>query len=53
MMPDLGKYAFAVLASYGSGLGLLIALVVATVLRGRKVRQRLEAIEKRQGRTNG
>ncbi len=27
MMPDLGKYAFAVLASYGASVVLIVALV--------------------------
>ncbi|EEX14866.1 heme exporter protein CcmD [Citreicella sp. SE45] len=50
MMPDLGKYAFAVLASYGVGLGLIVILVVASVLRARKVRAELEQIEQRSKR---
>lgn len=46
-MPDLGKYTFAVLTSYGVTLALLFGLVVATALRSRAVRQRLEAAEAR------
>lgn len=53
MMPDLGKYAFVVLASYGSSLALLAAIVAASVLRGRAVKRRLEEIEQRAGRSNG
>ena len=47
MMPDLGKYAFAVLASYGTSLALLGALVGWSVWRYRAVRRALEAAEAR------
>ncbi|MBT56496.1 MAG: heme exporter protein CcmD [Mameliella sp.] len=47
-MPELGKYAFTVLASYGVSLLLLLVLVVASVRRARKVRAHLERIEERQ-----
>ncbi|WP_417721493.1 heme exporter protein CcmD [Salipiger sp.] len=47
MMPDLGKYAFAVLASYGVSLGLIVALVVVSVARARRVRAQLDRIEGR------
>ncbi|MBN9887602.1 heme exporter protein CcmD [Salipiger abyssi] len=47
MMPDLGKYAFAVLASYGVSLGLLVVLVGLSIARARKVRAELAKIEKR------
>jgi heme exporter protein D len=45
MMPDLGKYTFAVLSSYGYSLALIIGLVVFVVLRNIKARKVLEAIE--------
>ena len=45
MMPDLGKYAFAVLASYGVSLGMIVALVWWSVARSRRVRAALEKIE--------
>ena len=45
MMPDLGKYAFAVLGSYAAGLALLAILVIWMVLRNTAARQRLEQIE--------
>ena len=41
MMPELGKYAFAVLASYGVSLALLGALVSWSVWRYRAVRRAL------------
>ncbi|MFN3938806.1 MAG: heme exporter protein CcmD [Gemmobacter sp.] len=49
MMPDLGKYAVAVLASYGISLGLLAALVAMTFWRGARVKQALRAAEARLG----
>ena len=45
MMPDLGKYAFAVLGSYAAGLALLAILVIWMVLRNTAARKRLEQIE--------
>ena len=45
MMPDLGKYAFAVLGSYAAGLALLAILVIWMVLRNPAARKRLEQIE--------
>lgn len=50
MMPDLGKYAFAVLSSYGVTILLLGGLIGLTIQRGLKVRKRLEEIEQRQER---
>lgn len=48
MMPDLGKYAAAVLSSYAVSLGLLGALVVLTLRRGARVKRALRAVEERQ-----
>jgi len=54
MMPDLGKYAFAVVASYGASIGLLAAFVAMTLWQGRRVRRRLDAVEARaKGAING
>ena len=54
MMPDLGKYAFAVLASYGASLALLVAVVGLTVWQGKRVKARLREVEARQqGRDDG
>lgn len=50
MMPDLGKYAFAVLSSYGVTIALLIVIVMASLLRARKVRAALDEIENRRGK---
>jgi heme exporter protein D len=49
MMPELGKYALAVLGAYGATLGLLGVLIASTWLRSRSVRRRLAAAEARRG----
>jgi len=49
-MPDLGKYAVEVLSSYGVSLGLLAVLVIASVLRARKVKAQLDEVEARSKR---
>ncbi|WP_417475049.1 heme exporter protein CcmD [Leisingera sp.] len=46
-MPDLGKYADAVLSAYAASLVLLVALVLMTLWRGRKVRREMENLESR------
>jgi heme exporter protein D len=50
MMPDLGKYAEAVLSSYAISLGLIVALVVLSILRARKVKAQLAEVEARSKR---
>ena len=45
MMPDLGKYALWVLASYGISLALLAALVAVSVLQARRVLAELRRME--------
>ncbi|MDW4496708.1 heme exporter protein CcmD [Sulfitobacter sp. D35] len=52
MIPDLGKYAVAVLSAYGASFVLLALLVGLTLRRGRKVRAELDRIEGR-GRQDG
>ena len=49
MMPDLGKYAFAVLASYGLSLALLVGIVLLSVWQGMRVKRRLAEVEARAG----
>jgi heme exporter protein D len=44
-MPDLGKYALWVLASYGVTLGLLMAITVLSLARAARVRRALAEIE--------
>ena len=48
MMPELGKYAGAVLSAYGISLLLLLGLVGFSVWQARRVKGRLERAE--QGR---
>ncbi|KFI32124.1 hemagglutination activity protein [Haematobacter massiliensis] len=51
MMPDLGKYAVSVLSAYGVTFLLLAGTVALTLLRGARVKRRLEeAEERRRGR---
>ena len=45
-MPELGKYAAAVLSAYGASLGLLAVLVWASFARARSVRRRLREVER-------
>lgn len=45
-MPDLGKYASTVLSSYAITVALLAGLVLISVLRARRVRARLTAVER-------
>jgi len=52
MLPDLGKYADAVLSVYGASIVLLVGLVLMTVLKGRRVRTQMQEIEAR-GEQNG
>lgn len=47
MMPDLGKYADTVLSAYAASIVLLVILVAMSLLRGRKVRAEMDALEKR------
>ncbi len=50
MIPDLGKYADTVLWSYVVSIGLLVALILFSVMRGRKVRAEMEKVEGRMTR---
>ncbi|MCV3271188.1 heme exporter protein CcmD [Roseobacter sinensis] len=47
MMPDLGKYAEAVLSAYGVSLLLLVLLIVWTLRQGRRARRALQEVERR------
>jgi heme exporter protein D len=46
MMPELGKYAGAVLGAYGVTLALLAGLVALSALRAGRVKRALEAVER-------
>lgn len=52
MMPELGKYAFAVLSSYGVSILLLLAVVALTLWQGKRVKRALDEVEARQGKTD-
>lgn len=49
-MPDLGKYADAVLSAYAASLALLAAIVLLTLWRGRRVRAEMRDVEARSKR---
>lgn len=44
-MPDLGKYADTVLSAYAVSIVLVVALVVLTLIRSRRVKAQLEKFE--------
>lgn len=47
MMPELGKYAEAVLSAYGASIALLILLVGVSVWQARRAKAALNDVEKR------
>lgn len=53
MIPELGKYAGAVLTSYAASLGLIAVLVGWVMMRARRMRRALEQVETRRARKNG
>lgn len=53
MMPDLGKYAAAVLTAYGASIVLIAGLVALSLWRGSRVRRVLRGLEERQEHRNG
>jgi heme exporter protein D len=53
MMPDLGRYATEVIASYVVSLAALAALIVYFLMRGARMRRQLDEIEARRRRNNG
>lgn len=46
MMPDLGKYAFTVLAAYGASLALIGLLIAVTLWQGARAKRALDALER-------
>ncbi len=46
-MPDLGPHAVPVLLAYGLSIALLVALVLASVIRARQVKRALDDAEGR------
>lgn len=53
MMPDLGKYAFAVLASYGASIALIAALVALSFWQRARVKKALAEVEARAEKVDG
>ncbi len=47
MMPDLGKYADAVLSAYAASILLLVGIVALTLLRGRRIRAEMDAVDRK------
>ncbi|RMA43368.1 heme exporter protein CcmD [Rhodophyticola porphyridii] len=52
MMPDLGQYATEVLTAYAGSLALLIAVVVMSVWKARRVQRRLMSVEQRREKSS-
>lgn len=52
MMPELGKYAGAVIGSYAASILFIVALVVWSLWRGAAVKRALRDAEARQGNKN-
>ena len=52
-MPDLGKYAFAVLGSYLVTALLIAALVGLSLWQAARVKRALAEVEARQGKSDG
>ncbi|WP_412917535.1 heme exporter protein CcmD [Pseudogemmobacter blasticus] len=46
-MPELGKYAFAVLTSYGVTIALLAGVVLLSLWQGARMRRALAEVEAR------
>ena len=53
MMPDLGKYASAVIGSYAASIGLIVALVLWSLWQGARMRRALAEVEARHARGSG
>lgn len=51
MIPDLDRYAATVLGAYGVALGLIAALVLASLWRAARVRRALEDFERETARS--
>ncbi|OUS08166.1 heme exporter protein CcmD [Rhodobacterales bacterium 52_120_T64] len=46
-MPDLGKYGATILTAYSATIILVVAMVVLSVVRARKVKRQLAELEAR------
>ena len=48
MIPDLGKYAGAVLWSYAASLALILGFVGLSIWQSRRMKRALDEVEQRQ-----
>lgn len=53
MIPELGKYAGAVLWSYAASVGLIVIFVGISLWQSARVRRALAEVEARQEKTHG
>ena len=53
MLPDLGKYSFAVLGSYAASVVLIVGLVALSFWQRARVKRALAEVEARQGKSDG
>jgi len=51
-MPELGRYAFSVLGSWGSSVGLVLLLVLFILHRAKTSKSALLALEEKQKGSN-
>ncbi|TXI03294.1 MAG: heme exporter protein CcmD [Pseudorhodobacter sp.] len=52
MIPDLGKYAGAVMWSYLASLALIFGFVALSVWQSRRMKRALDDVEARQGKAH-
>lgn len=52
-MPELGKYAFAVVGSYGATAVLIALLVALSLWQSGRIRRALAEVEARQEKSHG
>ena len=52
MMPDLGKYSFAVLGSYAATAVLIVGLVALSFWQRARVKRAVDEVEARQGKND-
>jgi heme exporter protein D len=53
MLPDLGKYSFAVLGSYAASALLIAGVIAVSFWQRSRVKRALAEVEARQGKQNG
>jgi heme exporter protein D len=53
MMPELGKYAGAVLGSYAASVALIAVLVAVSLWQGARIKRALAQVEARQSALTG